>query len=133
MHPARRSADRPRVRSRRPRGAFIRALPITRWVAKTARGEAFHLWQHEKLGWWVWSDALVKPGEPQRWRPIVAPLVMAVSEGEALTLTFTDWPTTGLAEHDWWFEVGPVVRLGCNPRKGWPGDPPVAALMGAAA
>jgi hypothetical protein len=117
-----------------PRAAFMRALPITRWVARTERDEAYYFWQHEKLGWWVWSDALAKPGQSQRWRPIVPPLVLAVSEGEPLTLTFVDWPATGLAEHDWWHEVGPVARLACNVTRGWPSsDPPVAALLEAAA
>lgn len=128
MYPARRSTDRPRSYTHRPRAELLRAIPIMRWVARTEAGETYFLWQHERLGWWAWSDALAKPGALVRWRPIVAPLMLAISEGESLTLTFTDWPTTELERHDWWHEVGKIARLGCNVRRGWPGDPPVAAL-----
>lgn len=110
-------------------GTRCHEYPITRWVVRNERAATFYLWQHEKLGWWVISNALAQPGVPLRWRPIVAPLMLMVSEGERLTLTFVDWPASELHHHDWWYDAGQIVRLRMNPSKGWPGDPPVAALL----
>ena len=118
-----------RRRPKDPEPGGCHRFPITRWVVKNERAETFFLWQHEKLGWWVMSGALVDPGESLRWRPIVAPLILAVSDGESLTLTFVDWPASHLEDHDWWHDAGPIVRLRVNPRTGWPGDPPVAQLI----
>lgn len=103
-------------------------LPVTRWIAVAQRGVPYCFWQHERLGWWAWSPAFAQDGRDPRWRPIVAPLMLVVDR-EGLTLTFTDWPATHLEQHDWFHDVGPIARLRVNPRRGWPGDPPVARLL----
>lgn len=114
-----------------PVEVVLRRFPVTRWTAWAATGAIYHLWTHEKLGWWVRSDALIGPMGMPTWRPIVAPLVLPVADGEPLTLTFSDWPPRPAdhATHPFWHEAGPIVRLVANVQKGWPGDPPIGTLL----
>lgn len=123
--------------SREPVDTVLRRHPIIRWTAWAANGLVYRLWQHEKLGWWVRTDRAYGNLGIANWRPVVTPMLLAIADGEPLTLTFCDWPTsphglahlTDLWEHEFWYDAGPIKKLVGNVRVGWPEDPPVAQLM----
>lgn len=115
--------------------AFLRKFPAVRWTARAAAGPTYHLWQHERLGWWARSDTLRGTDPALRWHPIVAPLVLPLLDGDWLTLTLVEWPLDQrrLASHPFFHVAGPIDRLRANMVDGWPGDPPVAHFLAEAA
>jgi hypothetical protein len=110
---------------------FLRKFPPVRWTLRAETGAIYHLWQHERLGWWARSEILRGADDLVRWRPIVSPLVLPLLDEEWLTLTFVEWPQDErlIATHPFLHVAGPIARLRAHVLDGWPGDPPVAHFL----